>query len=174
MWGIEPVEAAARLAQQRMDKVLIGTFETAFNDIPDHYFDLVVCNDVIEHLPDPDEFLESIKLKLRTNAYIIGSVPDVRYAWNLYDLLVKKDWKYTDSGILDRTHLKFFTEISLRRLLKIHNFDIEKFHGINSVFVSAKSPKELFFSFVFAMLIFLSFGFYQDIRFLQFAFRAKL
>jgi 2-polyprenyl-3-methyl-5-hydroxy-6-metoxy-1,4-benzoquinol methylase len=174
VWGIEPVAEVAKIAQQRMDKVLVGTYESVYDDLPDNYFDLVICNDVIEHLPDPDGFFKSIKSKLDPNAHLIGSVPNVRYVWNLYELLIKKDWKYGDSGILDRTHLRFFTEKSLRRLFEEHNFTIEEFYGINNVLTSAKTLKIKFFNLLFSIIILLSLGSYQDIKFLQFAFRVKI
>ncbi len=48
---------------------------------------------------------------------MVGSVPNVRYFKNLFDLLVLRDWDYKDSGVLDRTHLRYFTLKSLRRSL---------------------------------------------------------
>lgn len=173
IWGIEPVTEVAEIAQQRMDKVLIGTYESVYDELPDHYFDLVICNDVIEHLPDPDQFFISIKSKLQPNAFIIGSVPNVRYVWNLYELLIKKDWKYGDSGVLDRTHLRFFTEKSLRQLFEQYHLTIEEFYGINNVLTSTESLKVKFFNFLFSLIILLSLGSHQDIKFLQFAFRVK-
>src|SRR6476469_5166074 len=51
VWGIEPNTAAARVAGTKLTKVFNATFEGAASDLPDNYFDLVVCNDVIEHMP---------------------------------------------------------------------------------------------------------------------------
>ena len=174
VWGIEPVLKVAELAQQKMDKVLVGTYESVYNELPDEFFDVVVCNDVIEHMADPDSFLESIKSKLQPDACLIGSIPNVRYAWNLFGMLLKKDWKYTDYGTLDRTHLRFFTEKSLRRLFLTHGFKIEKFYGINNVVFWGESLKVFVFSIVVSIIVFLSLGSYSDIRFLQFAFRVKV
>jgi len=174
VWGIEPVLAVAEIAQQKMDKVLIGTYESVYNELPDNFFDVVVCNDVIEHMVDPDNFLETIKSKLQPDACLIGSIPNVRYAWNLFGILIKKDWKYTDYGTLDRTHLRFFTDKSLRRLFSTHGFTIEKFYGINDVIFWGESLKVFVFSIVVSAIVLLSLGSYSDIRFLQFAFRIKV
>ena len=46
-WGIEPVKAAAKIASQKLDKVLIGTYDDVFDELPEDFFDLVICNDVI-------------------------------------------------------------------------------------------------------------------------------
>lgn len=80
--------------------------------LPDQHFDMVICNDVIEHMVDHDHFLEHIKTKMRPGACIVGSIPNVRHLTALFKLLVAKDWPYSASGILDRTHLRFFTENS--------------------------------------------------------------
>jgi 2-polyprenyl-3-methyl-5-hydroxy-6-metoxy-1,4-benzoquinol methylase len=55
-WGIEPLRAAAQSASKKLHKVLIGKFEEVNQQLPDYYFDLVICNDVIEHMSDHDAF----------------------------------------------------------------------------------------------------------------------
>ena len=132
-WGVECVEAVALIAKERLSKVLIGTFDDVYDQIPDNYFDLVVCNDVIEHMIDHDSFFEKIKLKLKADGKISGSIPNVRFLWNLKELLIQKDWEYQDAGILDRTHLRFFTLKSLERTFNNHNYTIETLKGINSI-----------------------------------------
>ena len=78
-WGIEPYAPSANIAKQKLDKVLVGTFEQMFLELPDNYFDLVICNDVIEHMSDHHQFYKDIKSKCVYNAYMIGSLPNVRY-----------------------------------------------------------------------------------------------
>lgn len=56
-WGVEPVRSAANTASKRLDNVLVGTYAEVEGDIPNDYFDLVICNDVIEHMVDHDKFL---------------------------------------------------------------------------------------------------------------------
>jgi len=130
-WGVEPNELSAIKAEKKMDKVLIGLYEDVCNEIPDNYFDLVVCNDVIEHMVDHDEFFQSIKNKIKVKGVLIASIPNVRYIKNLNELLVKKDWEYKSDGILDWTHLRFFTEKSLKRTISDNGFITEDFIGLN-------------------------------------------
>lgn len=164
-WGVEPVEAIAKLAENNLDKVLVGTYQDIKDLIPNNYFDLVICNDVIEHIPDHDQFFQSIKQKMTTDASLIASIPNVRYIWNLWEVLVKKDWQYKSAGILDRTHLRFFTEKSLRRTLKDNAFSIEQWVELNSY-------QPLFFrnKIIYSFLLLL-FG--RDIKPLQFGVRLK-
>ena len=133
-WGVEPLEEAAEIAKTKLDKVLTGSYEKVESEIPDNYFDLVIANDVIEHLENPWNFLQSIRKKMRNeNSSIVLSIPNIRYLGNLKELLIKKDWEYKESGILDITHLRFFTKKSMIRLLKECGFEIEKIEGINSI-----------------------------------------
>jgi 2-polyprenyl-3-methyl-5-hydroxy-6-metoxy-1,4-benzoquinol methylase len=173
-WGIEPVQSVAEVASQRLQRVLTGTYEGVYDQLPDTYFDLIICNDVIEHMFSHEEFFRSIKRKMENNAYLVGSVPNVRHIENLYWLLIKKDWMYRDEGILDRRHLRFFTERSLKRTIIENDFEIERFQGINSVMRKWPSIGRGVANVFIYFINLCSFGFYGDIRFLQFAFRIKL
>ncbi len=159
-WGIEPVDSIAKIASEKLDKVLIGTYQEIHSHIPNDYFDLVICNDVIEHMPDHEEFFQSIKAKIKKDGCLIVSIPNVRYISNLFELLVKKDWEYKNRGILDRTHLRFFTKKSLIRTITDNGFTIVIFTGINSYRADSFFKRCIF---TFAML-FLG----RDVKFSQF------
>lgn len=165
-WGVEPNEVVAKVATANLDHVFTGLFEEVLHQLPNEYFDLVICNDVIEHMADPDSFLESIKSKMVSNASLVGSIPNVRHISNLKSLLIAKDWQYEEAGILDRTHLKFFTEKSLKNLFTQHHYRIETIRGINDISSRAFFPR------LFAKLLYLILG--NDIRFIQIGFRVKL
>jgi 2-polyprenyl-3-methyl-5-hydroxy-6-metoxy-1,4-benzoquinol methylase len=165
-WGVEPVHAAANIASGKLYKVIPLCYQEAVEQIPNNYFDLIICNDVIEHMINHDEFFQSIKGKVTQSAYLVGSIPNVRYIGNLAKLLFMKDWKYEDEGILDRTHLRFFTEKSLKRLFHENGFTIEEFVGINEVEFKLTSPRMLLKN---ALTLLLG----RDTRFLQFGFRIQ-
>ncbi|MBQ9430320.1 MAG: class I SAM-dependent methyltransferase [Kiritimatiellae bacterium] len=116
-WGVELLPTIAEKARSKLDKVLVGKIESNIADLPDGYFDLVICNDVIEHLPDTVEFLNAISSKLQMGGQLIGSVPNLRFIQVFIELYIKRDWKYVNGGILDSTHMKFFTCKSLNRTL---------------------------------------------------------
>ena len=141
VWGVEPNPQAAKAAALKMHRVLVGRYDLLADQLPDQYFDMIVCNDVIEHMDDHDAFLEAIKKKMRPGGCIVGSIPNVRHITALFKLLITKDWKYSESGILDRTHLRFFTEKSLRRTLLEHGYAIEKFSGVGSIITNGISRK---------------------------------
>ena len=131
-WGVEPVLEAAEQASLKGVKVFHGTYDTVASQIPDAYFDVIVCNDVIEHIVDTQDFLLSLKSKLGANGVILGSIPNVRFWGNLINLLLRRDWKYEKSGVLDETHLRFFTFKSFRRVLHSAGFKIVYLKGIEA------------------------------------------
>jgi 2-polyprenyl-3-methyl-5-hydroxy-6-metoxy-1,4-benzoquinol methylase len=174
VWGIEPNPEDAKMAQAAGYKILVGIYDAVATECPDKYFDVIVCNDVIEHMIDHDAFLESIKVKLKPGGVIIGSVPNVRYFGNMYKLIFERDWQYVEHGILDRTHLRFFTEKSLARTFRFHGYDTKVLKGINDDFTRQLSLKHVGKLFLLMIVIALSFGHFRDFRFVQYGFRIGL
>ena len=165
--GVEPLPEVARVAANVLDAVLVGPYEDVAAELPAHYFDLVICNDVIEHLRDHDAFLEGIKEKMAPGGHLVGSIPNVRYLPNLFQLLIAREWRYSEAGLLDRTHLRFFTLRSWQRTLREHGFVVEAIGGINAAKPSPTWTRQLARHAAIAIL-----G--DDTRFLQFAFRVRL
>ena len=173
-WGIEPNSNAANIAENVFTKVLVGTFDTTKTNLPKDHFDLVICNDVIEHMEDHEKFLKEIREYMTEDAVLVGSIPNARYYKNLFHFLLVKDWEYTDLGTLDRTHLRFFTEKSLRRSLDEAEFEIEKFQGINGYIGFGLSKWKLAYLVFYVISRAISLGGARDIGHLQFGFRARL
>ena len=158
VWGIEMDEAAAARAQGKIDTVLVGDITSLLDKLPEAYFDCIVCNDVLEHLVDPYSVLSSFKGKLSVSGVVVFSLPNVRHLGNLKNLLLKKDWRYQNEGILDKTHLRFFTEKSIRRMFADLGYEISTMQGLRPV----RSWK-------FTLLNILACGQLSDARYFQFA-----
>jgi 2-polyprenyl-3-methyl-5-hydroxy-6-metoxy-1,4-benzoquinol methylase len=92
-------------------------------------YDAVVCADVLEHLRDPGRILEQLRPLLKPDGGLLVSVPNVGYAGVLLDLLAG-EFTYRPLGILDETHLRFYTRPSLLRLLAAHGFEADKFEPV--------------------------------------------
>ena len=129
-WGVEANEVAAAGAASRNDRVLQGLVDSV--DLPDAHFDVVTMNDVLEHIPYSEPVLAKVRRLLKPGGRLVLSVPNVRFYLNVRDLFIKGDWKYQDYGILDRTHLRFFTFRSIERLLLDNGFDVQHVEGINA------------------------------------------
>ena len=125
VWGVEVTAAAAQEAEGRLDRVLRGGIEETVHDLPDGYFDTVVLADVLEHLRDPEETLGLMKQKLAKSGKIVASIPNVRH-WSVVKELMEGRWNYQDAGILDRTHLRFFTRSSIVDLFNRAGYEIKE------------------------------------------------
>jgi len=79
--------------------------------------DLILCLDVLEHLRDPWRVAQYLNTLLRPGGSLIVSIPNIRNRHVLLPLVMRGAWEYTDSGILDRTHLRFFTRKSAIELV---------------------------------------------------------
>jgi 2-polyprenyl-3-methyl-5-hydroxy-6-metoxy-1,4-benzoquinol methylase len=161
--GIEPIEHAGLLARRHLDSVYICSFDEAFDSLHRHSFDHIIMNDSLEHMAQPELVLDKIKHLLVAEGTIIISVPNVRFVENIYNLIFKKDWQYTDYGILDKTHLRFFTQKSLVRLVKSKGFNVTIVRGIN--------PTASRF---FKVLNFLLFDVLNDMQWLQTGLSAQI
>ncbi len=156
---IESHAPAAEVAAQRVDRVLMGSFEDSLQQLRSEIFDCVVLNDVLEHLVDPWEALRQLGTVLANTGVVVASIPNVRYLPVFKDYLLRGDWQYQRDGVLDRTHLRFFTEVSIRDLFTQSGYAVKQLQGINGVPLPWK----------FAMLSRLMGGALQDARFKQFA-----
>lgn len=172
-WGVEPNEIAAEKAEALGFKVLNARYEDCENLIPNAYFDLVTCNDVIEHLIDHDYFLFSIGNKLKDGGVLVGSVPNMRYYKILINLLLHSDFRYEPIGVMDVTHLRWFTERSLRRSLTNSGFTVEMIRGIKSAIAGSPPAATRRHLFLMGFLSTVTRGRTDDIQYMQLAFRAR-
>lgn len=131
VWGIEYMDKEAVIAAKKLDKVFSGRCEDYLDDLPDSYFDAIYFNDVLEHLVDPYMVLDKIKCKLTPDGVLISSIPNVRYHNTFMRVLIQKDWRYEDFGVMDRTHLRFFTKKSIKRMYEDLDYTVIIHEGIN-------------------------------------------
>ncbi len=124
--GVEQHVAAAALA--RGSAALDQVYEANLNDFDlpgDETFDIVLAADVLEHLVDPGAVLRRLVTRVRPGGWVVSSTPNVRYWKVIADLAVLGRWDYGSNVILDPTHLRFFTLISIRRLHEAVGLSVE-------------------------------------------------
>jgi len=164
-WGVEPFPDAAAAARAKGINALTGIYSDVEAQLPAGHFDLIVANDVIEHMPDHEAFLRAVKAKLAPGGRILISVPNIRHLPTLFDLVVRRDWRYAPDGVLDHTHLRFFTRKSLTRCMDECGYEIEAFAGLCSLFRAGASRKK---ALACAALIGATLGHAWDTQYLQF------
>ncbi|MFB3880115.1 MAG: class I SAM-dependent methyltransferase [Armatimonadota bacterium] len=106
--GIELDEAAAAKAGTRLDGVWCGDAEKLELAVPDGYFDCIVYGDILEHLAWPGDLLRKHRRLLAPSGRVVITIPNVQYVGVIVKLALGR-WQYAASGILDSTHLRFFT-----------------------------------------------------------------
>ncbi|MCX7946848.1 MAG: methyltransferase domain-containing protein [Hydrogenophilus sp.] len=115
--GVEPLDKAAEKARADYDEVFVGRFETFDVDAYKGEFDVIIAADVLEHLYNPWAALERLKTLLTPGGSLYISLPNIRNLRVLEALCGAGDWRYEGAGILDITHLRFFTRQSATRML---------------------------------------------------------
>jgi len=166
-WAVESNPDCCETARESNINVINGFYDNIVDEIPNNYFDIVICNDVIEHMNDHDKFLTDIKSKCSEYSFIIGSVPNVRFITVLINYLFLKQWQYKSMGVLDYTHLRFFTIKSIYFTLTKNKYKDIKIIPINCIF--NKPIKIINF-----ILLVLSLIFGSDTKFMQLSFIAKV
>ncbi len=125
VWGIELSSIAAAEAAQVLDGVIEGNVELLELPFEKGHFDCIVCADVLEHLLDPWSVVGRLREYLKPGGCIVASIPNVGFH-RVVRGLIKGKWRYTDSGVLDKGHLRFFTWQGMKALFQDNGFTIEK------------------------------------------------
>jgi len=134
--GVDINKEALKIAQKRLDKVWQVDLNEPKNLVAilaDNKFDYILAVDVLEHLQNPKELLGeinkvccfAIKKYLKKQGKLIVSLPNVAY-YKIRLSLLRGKFGYEDQGILDRTHLRFFTLFSAREMLEGADYEIEQ------------------------------------------------
>ena len=126
-WRVTAIEADAAQARAGVDtceRMLVADLDQATPAL-DGDFDAIVFGDVLEHLREPDRVLTELTRALAPGAPVVVSVPNVAHLWIRLSLAVGR-FEYAERGILDRTHLRFFTRRSLLALLTRAGLRVER------------------------------------------------
>lgn len=139
--GVEIDKKSAIKAEKFCHKVINSDIEALEKlDYPNNYFDVILLSNVLEHLHSPPKVLKNLKKYLNKNGYIVVVLPNIANIIIRINLLFGK-FDYEESGILDKTHLRFFNEKSSKNLLKEAGFKITKFDIVPAIPLIYKNQK---------------------------------
>lgn len=153
--GIELDEAAAGLAKSFCERIIVADIEGdgVLEQIKER-FDVIILGDVLEHLKEPFEILNACKNKLEKAGYVILSVPNIAY-WKQRIRFLLGSFNYTNEGILDKNHLRFFTLKTAKEMIDNCDFSVESM-GTTSTHMpevlTELLPSLLAYQFVFKLI----------------------
>ena len=122
LFGVEPNPEWAGIASPLYEKIFIGSIQDAEDEFLAGY-DAIVLGDVLEHLSSPEAALQELVRLQSPGTFFFISVPNIANIWVRLNLLIGK-FDYADRGILDRTHLRFFTRKTLVELLNRSGLEV--------------------------------------------------
>jgi hypothetical protein len=133
--GIEQWKPSVDAARARMDEVIEGDIEhdDSAKALGNRRFDLIIFGDVLEHTRDPLAVMERFLPFLEDGGHVIVSLPNVA-AWTVRLGLLAGNFEYAQSGILDETHLRFFTRQTTLRLVERTGLEL-MWVGLNPLIV---------------------------------------
>ena len=120
--GFNNSEAEVALAKGRIDQVLVcdlNSFEPPDMD----RFDCIVCSHVLEHLCQPEEVLKRLLHLLAPDGTLVVALPNVLF-WRQRLHFLRGSFRYTDGGLMDRTHFRFFDWSTAQNLLTGSGYSI--------------------------------------------------
>lgn len=131
--GIDAGRAAAERAATRLDRVVcagLDGFDFAAAGFEPGEFDTVVAADILEHLVNPWDLLARLRPFLGPQAQLLASIPNVRNITVAGQLLLGGRFDYAERGLLDVTHLRFFTLDSMQRMFRETGYAVEEVRSL--------------------------------------------
>ena len=128
VWGIEQNITAVQAAQKKLDRVIaadITDVTLLSQELHEKTFDYLIFSDVLEHVADPLSLLKHYRQFCHNNTQVLVSLPNVAN-WQTRLSVLFGQFNYKDSGVMDRTHLRFFTFKTAKRLLIESGYTIEQ------------------------------------------------
>ncbi len=129
--GLEIDPEAAKVAARFCDRMVVGDVEEL--DLEETFgaerFDVVIFGDVLEHLVDPEAGLLRTASVLASNGYVVASIPNVTHG-SVRLSLMAGEFRYTDTGLLDRTHLRFFDRQGVEELFEDTGFAVREWRRV--------------------------------------------
>lgn len=141
LYGVEINANAAKMASAFAD-VRVGNIEDKNLDFGDVSFDYIIFGDVLEHLHDPKGVLEYCKSFLAEGGKIIASIPNLMH-WSVMKALINGLFPYADFGLLDRTHIHFFTYYEMCLMFTDAGYNITKLELVDGGNGREDSSKEI-------------------------------
>jgi len=115
--GVELIDSAAKAANQKLTEVIAGDVENAQLPWPNCYFDALVMSEVLEHLIHPWSVMKNLTRLLKPGAIVVAGTPNIS-SLRVIAQLIRGRFDYEDRGLMDESHLRWFTPGTLREMFE--------------------------------------------------------
>lgn len=128
LYGIEKGKNSAKIASTCAN-IINEDIEKLILPYEENFFDYIILGDILEHLQDPWKLLKKLKPCLKSDGYILAGIPNIMHI-SIIREIINGSFSYQESGILDKTHLRFFTLNEIAKMFSISNLQIEEVYPV--------------------------------------------
>ncbi|HTL18629.1 MAG TPA: class I SAM-dependent methyltransferase [Patescibacteria group bacterium] len=142
--GIELCEGPAVQARTKLNQVIVGDIECLSLDLPLASFDILLMSEVLEHLRDPHSVLVKLRKLLKPGAIVLAGSPNVCHFSTIL-MLLRGRWNYEREGIMDETHVRWFSPSTYRELFEKAGYVVEHVRPASPLHTKARVANALLF-----------------------------
>lgn len=135
VYGIDVSPKAIETAKNNLDLAILADASFDALNLDDDYFDVIIFADVLEHVYDARQLLIRMERYLKPGGYYLISVPNIAN-WYIRLKLLLGIFDYAEQGILDKTHIRFYTLKTIESTLKNSGFRISRISALRGVLVA--------------------------------------
>ena len=124
--GVEIDNRYAQMASRYCDQVLVADLDAVGDDFFSQHtgYDCWIFGDVLEHLRDPWLMLERVRRVISEDGCVVACIPNAQH-WSVISRLLLGDFHYEESGLLDRTHLRWFTRKTMSEMFQRTGYRVD-------------------------------------------------
>lgn len=142
--GIELCEGPAAEARLKLNQVIVGDIENLALDLPPASFDVLLMSEVLEHLRDPGAVLTKLRPLLKPGAIVLAGSPNACH-WSVLLMLLRGRWDYAREGIMDGTHLRWFSPATYGELFEAAGYVVDRVGPASPLHKRARLANTLLF-----------------------------
>ena len=135
--AVEIHGTAAEIARSKITEVVEGNVESVNLPWANQSFDALILSEVLEHLVDPWEVLRKLRSLMKPGALVFASTPNVSN-YKVVLMLLRGQWRLTDRGVMDRTHLRWFTPQTFREMFESCGYCVHQVRTVSPLSLKAK------------------------------------
>lgn len=140
--GVEVYGPAAEIARSKITEVIAGDVENTTLSWPSQSFDALILSEVLEHLVDPWTTLRKLRPLMKPGALVFASSPNISH-YSVISMLLRGEWHLANNGIMDRSHLRWFTPKVYRAMFESSGYHVTSLRSLSNLGMKARVARAL-------------------------------